>query len=138
MDAPKKVPTALKVVAALFVISGVFDAVEILVSLVDSHINFNLGVLGIFIGRGLLRFRSGWRTCALVFTWLALVFGPLFAILAASGDFPTYFELFGQRIGDAPPAIVGLFFIIFFAIAVWQYRVLTRRDVAALFYGPGT
>jgi hypothetical protein len=69
-----------------------------------------------------------------VLTWLGLVLCPLFAILAASGDFPTYFALFGQRIGDAPPALVALSFIILFGLGIWQYRVLTRQDVVELFY----
>src|SRR4030095_2113841 len=95
-------PTALKVVAVLFVISGIFAVLEILVSLIDSTVSFNLGVLCIPVGRGLLRFRPGWRTCALVLTWFAIVFAPVFAILALDGQGTTYFALLGVKVGYAP------------------------------------
>ena len=89
MKTPKQAPLAFKIVAALFIVSGIYAALEVLVSLANSRIYLNFGVLGIFIGLGLLRFRRGWRTCALVFTWIALVLLPVFALLVLGGAPPS-------------------------------------------------
>ena len=50
-------PRALKIVAALFVLSGVLAAVEVLVLLARGHVSLNLGILCIFVGYG--RFAYG-------------------------------------------------------------------------------
>jgi hypothetical protein len=70
-------PLSLKIVAILFILMGVSDAITILGSLMQNHIDVRFGVLGIFIGPGLLRLKAGWRTCALVFTWLSLILAPI-------------------------------------------------------------
>ena len=51
----QQIPTSLKVVAALFILSGVSSVIDIFVSMAYGNINFNFGVLGLFIGFGLLR-----------------------------------------------------------------------------------
>jgi hypothetical protein len=133
METQKQAPAALKVVAVLFIISGVLAVLEILVSLTRNHINFNFGVLGIFIGLGLLRFRRGWRTCALVFIWLMLIFIPVFGIMVLAGTRPIHLKLFGQQMGYASATFAFFVATVLFALAVWQYRVLTRPDVVQLF-----
>jgi len=62
-----EIPLSLKVVAVLFIISGIFSVIEVVVDLMHSHINIHFGVLCLFVGPGLLRLRRGWRTCGLVF-----------------------------------------------------------------------
>jgi hypothetical protein len=133
MTTQKQAPLALRIVAALFIISGIFAALEVLVSLARGRINLNFGVLGIFIGLGLRRFRHGWRTCALVFTWIALVFLPVFALLVLGGAHPIHVKLFGQRVGSTSPGTALFMAVAAFALVLWQYRVLTRRDVVQLF-----
>ena len=133
MTTQKQAPRALSIVVALFIISGLFAALEVLVSLTRGRINLNFGVLGIFIGLGLLRFRRGWRTCALLFTWIALVFVPVFALLVLGGAHPIRVKLFGQRVGSTSPGTALFIAVAAFAVALWQYRVLTRRDVVQLF-----
>ena len=133
MKTQEQAPLALKIVAALFIIGGIFAALEVLVSLARNRISLNFGVLGIFIGLGLLRFRRGWRTCALVFTWIALVFVPVFALLVLGGAHPIHVKLFGQRVGSTSPGTALFLAVAAFALALWQYRVLTRRDVVQLF-----
>ena len=118
----------------LFIISGIFAALEVLVSLTRGSINLNFVVLGIFIGLGLLRFRRGWRTCALVFTWIGLVLVPVFALLVLGGAHPIHVKLFGQRVGSTSPGTALFIAVTFFAVVLWQYRVLTRRDVVQLFH----
>ena len=124
---------ALKVVAVLFIVSGVFAVLEIWLSLTHNQLNLNFGVLGIFIGLGLLRFRRGWRTCALVFIWLALIIIPVFGFMVIGGARPIHLKLFGQQMGYASPIFAFFVATVLFALAAWQYRVLTRPDVVQLF-----
>jgi hypothetical protein len=127
----------LKIVAALFIISGIAAALEVLISLTRSRISLNFGILGIFIGLGLHRFRHGWRTCALVLTWLGLLLLPVFAVLVLAGARPLYVKLLGQRVGYTSPGVALLLSAAVFALSLWQYRVLTRRDVVQLFNEQG-
>ena len=133
MEEKPQIPTSLKVVAILFIIGGVFAAIEVLVSFVNGRININFGVLGLFIGPGLLALRPGWRTCGLVFIWIALIGMPIAAILMLAQPNSLRFGLFGLDVGHAP-LVVGLAVAAgTFALAFWQYRVLTRPDVRRLF-----
>jgi hypothetical protein len=136
MDNTTPIPTSLKVVALLFVLSGIFSLIEIIVSLMRGHININFGVLALFIGPGLLRLSRGWRTCALALLWLAMAGLPILAILFITTSEPLDFKLFGQKIGHASKGAGIVLAALMFALAVWQYRILTRPDVRRLFGAP--
>jgi hypothetical protein len=136
MNAMRPIPTSLKVVAALFILCGVFSLIEIIVSLMNHRISFNFNVLGLFIGAGLLRCSPTWRGWALAFTWLALVGVPLFGLIFLAAPGPLDFRLFGQDMGKVPKAAWFALAVPAFLIAVWQYRVLTRPDVRTLFRVP--
>jgi hypothetical protein len=130
---PSKVPTSLKVVAVLFIIGGVLAVIEILVALTHGRININFGVLGLFIGPGLLRFSRGWRTCGLIFLWIGLIVIPIIFLIGLTGTFPTYFMVFGVRVARIHPWWVLVAAVPFFLLVLWQYRVLTRPDIRRLF-----
>ncbi len=91
-------PLALKIVAVLFILGGISTAIEIVLSLMMGHININFGLLGIFIGIGLLRRSNGWRACALVFTWLALALVPIVGLLFLAHSGPLNLNFFGQKV----------------------------------------
>ena len=115
MESPQSVPTSLKVVAWLFILGGICSAIEVIVSIMHNHVNINFGVLGIFIGRGLLRLRPGWRTCALVFLWLAMIGVPIATLLMLTRSGPLDFKLFGQKVGHASKELgVAVAVIVFF------------------------
>jgi len=101
MNEERRLPASLKAVAILFIIGGIFCAIEVIVSLTLGRININLGVLGLFIGPGLLALRSGWRTCALVFIWIALISVPLVLLVMLSSSGSPDLNVFGQRVGHA-------------------------------------
>jgi len=126
-------PTALKIVAVLFIIGGVLAVIEILVALTHGRININFGVLGLFIGPGLLKFSRGWRTCGLVFLWIALVGFPIIFLIGLTGTVPAHFTVFGMRMARIPSWLVSVGVIPFFALVLWQYRVLTRPYIRRLF-----
>jgi hypothetical protein len=127
-------PKALTVVAWLFVIGGVCVCIEILIGLLRQHLSLNLGVIGIFIGMGLLRLSRGWRTMALVSLWIALLGTPLVAMMALSGMGALSFTVFGIKVAQMSIGPFLIYAFGFFVLTVWQYRVLTRSDVRALFY----
>jgi hypothetical protein len=137
MNTTTTIPTSLKVVAFLFILSGIFSLIEILVALTQSRLSINLGVLALFIGPGLLRLSRGWRTCALVFLWIAMIGIPIIAILFMAASGPLDFSLFGQKVGDTPKGLSVVLLALMFALEVWQYWVLTRPDVRRLFGLPG-
>lgn len=132
MTSEKNVPISLKIIAALFFISGVSTLINMIYLLFHNHINFNFSVLGIFVGWGLIKLKSGWRICALVFTWFALIGTPIAAtvILNATGRIPI--AITGIP-GTTTRSWVLLMLGIIFTFAFWQYRVLTSPKIKALF-----
>jgi hypothetical protein len=133
MNAAQPIPTSLKVVAALFIVAGISSLIEIIVSLFHNRISINLGVLNLFIGVGLLRLSPTWRMWALVFTWLALVGVPLVGLYFLTSPDPLDFSFFGQKVAQVPKAAGVALAVASFSITLWQYRVLTRPDIRALF-----
>jgi hypothetical protein len=133
MDSGREAPVALKVVAGLFVFGGICAVIEVIVALFHSRLNINFGVLGLFIGPGLLRFSRGWRTCALVFIWIGMVIMPVFVLLLLARFRPLDFNVFGVKVGEVPPVVALVTAPLFFLLMLWEYRVLTRPDVRRLF-----
>jgi len=128
-----KLPVSLKIVAVLFILSGIGAAIEVLASLMRGGINVNLGVLGIFVGIGLFNLKAGWRTCGLVFLWFGMILIPVVGLLAIVGSGQAHYNVFGIKGGSVPmPVALGVA-VFFFCIVLWQYRVLTRPDIRELF-----
>src|SRR5688572_18864123 len=121
MDNTNPIPTSLKVVAFLFSLGGIFALIEVIVSLAHGNVNLNFGVLGLFIGPGLLRFSRGWRTCALVLLWIAMIGIPIVAILFMSASGPIDFKVFGQKVGHVSKELSVVFAAVMFVFAAWQY-----------------
>jgi hypothetical protein len=132
-DPKSRIPVALKMVAILFIVAGVLAIVEIVIALMRNHLNINLGVLNLFIGLGLLRLSRGWRTCALVFLWIAIIGLPIVAVVFLGSDVPLELKLFGQKIGHASKGLATTFVAVLFVVVLWQYWVLTRADIRKLF-----
>jgi cytochrome c oxidase subunit IV len=131
------IPTSLRVVALLFILVGVSSLIDVIGSLFQGTLKIHFGVLALFIGPGLLRLSQGWRTCALVFLWIAMIGAPIIAILLMTASGPLDFKLFGQRVGHGSKELGILLAGLMFVLAVWQARVLTRPDVRRLFGVPG-
>jgi hypothetical protein len=123
MNSNQPVPLSLKIVAGLFIFEGVCAAIWTLLSLMHGRVYLpgDLGILGLFIGPGLLRFSRGWRTCALVFLWITLVATSIVALLLLISRKPINVGALGWL------AVRG------FVPALWQSWVLTRPNVRALF-----
>ncbi|MFG0249484.1 MAG: hypothetical protein ACF8OB_11410 [Phycisphaeraceae bacterium JB051] len=126
-------PTSLKVVAVLFIICGVLSILEMIGHLINGHININFGALGIFIGPGLFKLKRGWRTCGLVLIWLVMITALLVSIVGFFISAPATLNIFGQAIAQVPAWTLSILGMVFFAVALWMYRVLTNHQVRRLF-----
>jgi hypothetical protein len=134
MNTDTQLPTALKVVAWLFIINGVLTALKMAAALFAGRIDIDFGVIEIPIGWGLLRLNRGWRTVALVFLVIALVGIPIIAIFVAFSSGGAFtISLFGLPIGATDKTVFLLVAAIAFAIVAWQFSVLNRKDVRDLF-----
>lgn len=133
-QAPLRLPVSLRVVAWLFILSGVLVWWGVLTSVLLGKPNFPLpGVLELFAGVGLLRLRPGWRTCALVLLWISIVLSALMAIalLAGTGSAPVHLN--GHLAARVPAAALSLLAFAQLGFSLWQVSVLCREDVRALF-----
>lgn len=133
-EPPRKgLPISLKAVAWIFIAFGILSAIDAVVSLAYGRLSINLGVLGIFAGRGLLRLSRGWRLFAMVVLWLEMLgcAAILLFALAAGGSAPV--RVNGRVVGNVPVWVMAVPTAAILAVAVWQYYVLSRTDVAALF-----
>lgn len=133
MNIARPIPASLKVVAAIFILSGVCSLLEVAISLLNGRISFNFGVLGVFIGIGMLRLTPIWRTWALIFVWIELIVAPIGGFLFLTATTPLTYQLFGITFGQASKVAGIIAALVVFLLALWQYRVLTRRDVRSLF-----
>ena len=75
----------IRIIAALFILSGLGAVWTTISHLFAGSLTFGAGVLNLFVGIGLLRYRPFWRKFALVMLVLGLVLGLVLApILVAA------------------------------------------------------
>ncbi len=133
----RSLPASLIVVAVLFLVEGATAAVEVLHSLANNGININFGVIGIFVGWGLLKLRPGWRIVALVLLVIGMVVSAIGAAVflggGLAGDGPLDFSVGGQLVGHVSVIIAVIFAAGMFVLCFWQYRVLRRPEIRELF-----
>lgn len=127
------IPGVLRAVAIIHLVVGVGALVEVLVNLTRNHYQLNLGVLGIPVCFGLLRFRRGWRTCALALLWVGLLLLPLVFLMGVLGSGPATFGVLGIPIGQLPRPWLSVVAAAMFLLLLWQYRVLVSPGVSRLF-----
>lgn len=125
-------PMALRIVAGLFVLQGLLTAVDVILKSCRGHLDLNLMLLCLWIGPGLLRHSPTWRKWALVVLWFSFFAISLLAVFALLRP-PLDFKIFGFPAAPAPPVLTLLFLLAAFLLTLWQYRVLIRPDIHALF-----
>src|SRR5262245_12705468 len=132
----RPLPRALRVVAVIQLLGGLYSVADMLLQLMWNHVLFNIGVLGIPIYYGLRRLSSGWRSCALFFLWVGLVLAAGMFLFGLIGRGPAYFGICGVRLASIPQVVLSIVALPLFFFFLWQYRVLTRPDIRALFLPP--
>jgi hypothetical protein len=130
----QSVPRTLKIVAYLFILCGVFSVVDTVAGLFNGRIVFNLGVLYVLVGLGLLRLSPRGWAWAMAFTWLGLIMTPIAGV--ASLYTPSrlqHIDLFVLYARQAPHGLILAVVAAMFATLCWQYSVLAGRQVRQLF-----
>ncbi|MFK7959061.1 MAG: hypothetical protein AB8G96_00925 [Phycisphaerales bacterium] len=126
-------PLSLTIVAWLFLLDGFGSVLGMIHGLANQRVWLSLGLLGIPVGFGLMRYRSGWRTCALALLWLEFLAIPVFLIVLASQNGRPYVQFWGYRQELDSTAPLYFMLPLVFLFALWQYRVLTRPDIRRRF-----
>jgi hypothetical protein len=96
------VPVLLQVLAWLWILEGLTAVVTIIVKLTQHQVHFDVGVLGLLIGIGLLKLRRGWWVCAIVIQILALGIAVVVGAIAMQATSQPTFNIFGQSVSYAP------------------------------------
>ncbi|MBF0199055.1 MAG: hypothetical protein HQL32_15165 [Planctomycetes bacterium] len=128
------IPKELKIVAVLFLISGIFTAIEIIIQLIHGHVNLNFDVLQIWVCFGLLRLSRGWRTLGLVFLWFDFIIAPFMLFHLLQGNRSLEFKMFGLQVHGLPSPVIIFIILFFLFLSIWQYRVLTKPHIRRLFF----
>ncbi len=143
----RKIPGSLAVVSYLFFAQGAFFLVPAILGCIglialNSYYGHSVGslsasrlflaVCGVLFGifcvltsRGLRRCSPGWRTCALIFSWLGFAWSVVGIALLL-------FALHSPRRTMALEYLVV--YVAAFIVLGWQCWILTRADIKQLFY----
>jgi hypothetical protein len=132
-------------VAALFVIGGLIatlnsesSGVLALFGGASRQFHVNLGILGVPIGIGLFRYRSGWRTAALVMTAISAAAALGTVLLSLTGRARVTVRMPGTEPWATSDAWIGVLVGGFMAaVALWIIHVLRRPDIRRRFQDRG-
>ena len=126
----------IRIIAALFILSGLGAVWTTISHLFAGSLTFGTGVLNLFVGIGLLRYRPFWRKFALVMLALGLVLAPILvaATIILSSTPLMWFDTPFTGSPRQAAAIAGTAFVML--LAGTQLWVLRRRDVKAMFEAP--
>ncbi len=137
-----KLPWSLYLLGWGLIAGGCHSLVRIVVGFLCGQPVLDLGVVGIFVGWGLLRLRDGWRQLAVTLLGLVLWIGyPLMLLFFACS---VLFWLLapndlthGMRFdtGSLHPVFSVLLVTGNFAICLWAFRVLLNERTHLLFVG---
>jgi hypothetical protein len=127
------IPTDLRIVAVLQLLGGFSALLHMVVALPDGRLTLDFGVFGIGAYLGLLRLDPKWRTWTVVVTGLGCVAAVLIPIVGMATGMPAHWSLFGIPVGDVSWTWIGVAATPLFFLCLWQYRVVTRPEIRALF-----
>ncbi len=120
------IPPAYRIVAYLFILSGCFAIVRVLIALTNATVRIDLDVLCLFVGFGLFRLSSGWRTFAIFYSGFCIIASVIVAVLGV----PRSADILGI------PVPLGLGYSLGFAfwlLEIWKVHVLISSEVEDLF-----
>jgi hypothetical protein len=128
-----RLPVSLRIIAFVFSLFGILCVVEVIVQYaLFRSTNINFGVLTVFIGSGLRKWRDSSRRWAVLWSWLFLIGLGVWWTLAL-------YVVFGGRFSGTVHGLTpaGLAFgTCLTAYLIWQIRVLRRPEVLRRFRFP--
>ncbi len=127
----------LRLYAVFLIYGGVASVGGMIQGAFQGSFSFDLGFLGILIGRGLLMRKASERAWAVFVAWCGIILIPVGGILYIfSGDEPELIlglELPGQAILFA----VHVYAVALFAFSLWMRKVLAKEAVRKTFSDEG-
>src|ERR1043165_3751622 len=132
--AKRAIPPALTVVAWLFILGGIGSIISIIGDLaVNRRLDFDVGVIDLWIGLGLLRGAEKWRRWAVFMVIVGLVIGMLFFVFLIFGPAAPELKVFGRPIMTIPRGAMMVAVALLVALTLWQGWALRRPDVREIF-----
>ena len=126
----KDTPIELTIVAMTFLIYGIWS----LIRCFTSGFSTSIGILGIPIYFGLLRYSYIWRIWALIFACATILVTPLLAFfIAFHRVIGSFMEYDAYHFSVLKTIFLTIFYIFAFFVAVLQYKILTKDDIRILF-----
>ncbi|MBK7643764.1 MAG: hypothetical protein IPJ19_12085 [Planctomycetes bacterium] len=117
------IPKDLRLVAWIQLLCGLCSVVTVAFQAAHNRYFLDFSVLGVPIYFGLMSKSNAWRTCTIVMLQLELVLLPCVFLVGLAG-IPT---------GHVSAPVLAL---PIFLLVLWQYRVLMRAEIRALFQHP--
>jgi hypothetical protein len=136
MPSTTPIPTAVKIVAWLFIMLGVSSALEMVVGLMQWRITLQSGVLGIFVGRGVLRGVDGWRRLAFWLSAITTVWCIALAVWMLVRGEPVEVKVVGVLVGHVSGWIGAIQSVAFAALYLWTTTVLASEPTKRASLGP--
>ena len=134
MTTERPLPTALNIVAVLFLLVGLISAGTMIYEVFQRSFHLNFGVLGLPIFFGLRQLNRGWRSCALVCLGVSMLLTAIVVVLGFTATTPAEFGFRDRPMAEIDARWLSAIGGVLFLLTVWQYRVLVRPDVRALFH----
>lgn len=129
-----KIPSSLKIVAWMFILTGLHGLISMLISLNTNHIKLSIDALKLYIGIRLFMRSKFNRKAAIFFVCLDFILIPIaLVILINTRQSQMDFRLFGYTFGKIPTAGTFLLVIIMLLLNVWQYKVLYSKKTMRFF-----
>jgi hypothetical protein len=134
-DLRPPLPLGVVIGAWVFIAFGILSAADIVWGAFHDRVSINFGILGIFIGRGLLRRSGSWVGVAMIALWLDMIGSVVIVLTILFGAFAIRDSASGRII---PRRIVEATTIVAICVALfiyghWQYRLLTSPAVRRLY-----
>lgn len=130
LDTNDHAPLSVRVIAGLLLISGTCTLIEFVLDLWTGRgMRLDLGIGALLIGWGLLRRRDWARRCVVIFTFLAMVLGTLFVVVAAVGSTDNIqFNPAFNALGPFWKRILAIAFSIVYVAIAWAVWRMSRSD----------
>lgn len=127
------IPTSLKIVALIFIFSGLYSTWNILDAASKGTLSLNFGVLNLFAGMGLLKLNRECRIFALIILWIVMVGLPV--LIAVYRIYPDLLslEILNKEVIRLPIPVSIALILTAYVLSFWEYRVLRRPDIRRLF-----
>ncbi len=127
------VPLDFKIVALLFVFSGAASLFEMIIGWFLDRALFDLNLLYLPAGLGLLSLRPTWRDVAVVYTGLCFVVVAAGGLIVGALEFTPLGALAPDELTVDRPVAAVVLWVLLCALGVWVLGVLTRPKVRGLF-----